>query len=166
MSGRVVVAEALTAVAFAPFGDVIEAAGPPDFAINGGMCDRFHDLARVEVTGEGARLGVSLGVGRPYPLPLELGMVERHPLGSQAFVPMSADPFLVVVAPDHGGSPGAPRAFLTDGAQGVNYLRGVWHGVLTPLGRTGCFLILDRVGPGENLEEHHFAAPWTVVAAP
>jgi len=165
MSGRVVVAEPLTASAFVPFGDVIEAAGPPSFAINSGMCDRFHDLARVEVTGEGGRLGVSLGVGRPYPLPLELGMVERHPLGSQAFVPMTADPFLVVVAPDDGGSPGAPRAFLTDGAQGVNYLRGVWHGVLTPLGRTGRFLILDRVGPGENLEEHFFDPPWSVMVS-
>ena len=86
-----IAAEPLTAEAFAPFGDVIEAAGA-SFPINGGMCDRFHDLARMEFLGEGARAGISIGHGRPYALPLEFGLVERHPLGSQAFVPMSEDP--------------------------------------------------------------------------
>ena len=96
------------------------------------MCDRFHDLARMDFTGEGARAGISIGYGRPYPLPHAFDLVERHPLGSQAFVPMTEDPFLVVVAPDDGGRPGTPRAFLTRPGQGVNYLRGVWHGVLDP----------------------------------
>jgi ureidoglycolate lyase len=154
----------LAAEAFAPFGDVIEARGAPSFQINGGMCDRFHDLARLEFLGEGARAGLSLGVGRPYALPLSLGLVERHPLGSQAFVPMSADRFLVVVAPDEGGRPGTPVAFLTGPGQGVNYLRNVWHGVLTPLDRPAPFLIVDRIGPGSNLEEHRYAEPWTVSA--
>ncbi len=98
----------LTAEAFAPFGDVIEAAGPPSFAFNGGMADRFHDLARTEALGADARIGVSIGRARPYALPLTLGLVERHPLGSQAFVPLNRDPFLVVVAPDEDGTPGAP----------------------------------------------------------
>ncbi len=140
---------------------MIEAAGAPDFRINGGMCDRFHDRARMEFAGDG-RAGISVGFGRPYALPLSVGMVERHPLGSQAFVPMTADPFLVIVAPDEGGTPGRPAAFLTDGAQGVNYLRGVWHGVLTPLGRSAPFLIVDRVGTGDNLEEFRYDAPWSV----
>lgn len=156
---RTVTCAPLTAEAFAPFGDVIEAAGP-SFAINGGMCDRFHDLARIEAVD--GRIGISIGLGRPYPLPLSLSMVERHPLGSQAFVPMTEDPFLVVVAPDADGRPGAPRAFLTRPGQGVNYLRGTWHGVLTPLGRAAPFLIVDRIGPGENLEEHVFRTPWLV----
>jgi ureidoglycolate lyase len=155
--------EPLTAAAFAPFGDVIEAAGAPSFPFNAGMADRFHDLARTEVAGAGARLGVSLARARPYALPLMLSMVERHPLGSQAFVPMGPDPFLVVVAPDAGGVPDRPRAFLTAPGQGVNYLRGVWHGVLTPVGREATFLIVDRIGPGTNLEEHAYAVPWTIV---
>ena len=102
------------------------------------MCDRFHDRARMEFDGDG-RAGISLGWGRPYPLPHAFRLVERHPLGSQAFVPMSEEPFLVVVAPDEGGRPGRPRAFITRPGQGVNYLRNAWHGVLTPLGRPGPF---------------------------
>jgi ureidoglycolate lyase len=159
---RALVAEPLTAAAFAPFGDVIEAAGD-SFPINGGMCDRFHDRARMEFVGDG-RAGISIGFGRPYPLPLSFSLVERHPLGSQAFVPMQEDAFIVVVAPDEGGRPGTPRAFLTAPGQGVNYLRNVWHGVLTPLGRPGRFLIVDRVGTGDNLEEFVYDAPWTVTA--
>jgi ureidoglycolate lyase len=161
---RMLVAEPLTKAAFEPFGDVIEAAGA-SFPINGGMCDRFHDLARMEFAG-GGRAGISLGASRPYPLPLGFTLVERHPLGSQAFVPMSHDPFLVVVAPDEAGRPGRPRAFLTAAGQGVNYLRNVWHGVLTPLGRPTSFLIVDRTGgEGSNLEEYRYPEPWTVTAA-
>ncbi|MFQ8431872.1 ureidoglycolate lyase [Amaricoccus sp. W119] len=162
---REIIAEPLTAEAFAPFGDVIEARGAPSFQINGGMCDRFHDLARMEFTGPEARVNISVGFGRPYALPLTLTLLERHPLGSQAFVPMSEEPFLVVVAEDENGAPGRPRAFLTAPGQGVNYLRGVWHGVLTPLGRASNFVIVDRTGEGNNLEEHSFAEPWTVTAA-
>lgn len=167
MSGaaRIITVEPLSAAAFAPFGDVIEAAGPPSFAFNGGMAERFHDLARVEVVGSDGRLGISIGRARPYALPLTLTLVERHPLGSQAFVPLSPDPFLVIVAPDDGGKPGRPQAYLTAPGQGVNYLRNVWHGVLTPLGRLASFLIVDRIGAGDNLEEHHFPEPWTVIAA-
>jgi len=162
---REIVIEPLTSEAFAPFGDVIAAAGMASFQINYGMCDRFHDRARTEVIGDEARIGISVGRGRPYALPLALSLVERHPLGSQAFVPMTDDPFLVVVAPDEDGIPGRPRAFLTDGRQGVNYLRNVWHGVLTPLGRTTDFVIVDRIGPGSNLEEHRYAESWLVTAA-
>jgi ureidoglycolate lyase len=154
--------EPLTAEAFAPWGDVIEAKGA-SFPINGGMCDRFHDLARMEFTGDGGRAGISVGWGRPYPLPLAFDLVERHPLGSQAFVPMTEDPFLVIVAPDEGGRPGRPRVFISAPGQGVNYLRNVWHGVLTPLGRAAPFLIVDRIGPGVNLEEHRYEAEWQAV---
>lgn len=160
---RTIALEPLTAAAFAPFGDVIEAAGAGSFDFNRGMARRFHDLARTEVAGDG-RIGVSIGRAQPYRLPLALDMVERHPLGSQAFVPLGPDPFVVVVAPDTGGRPGRPRAFLTAPGQGVNYLRGVWHGVLTPLDRPGEFLIVDRIGTGVNLEEHFYDAPWTIVA--
>lgn len=146
----------LTAAAFAPFGDVIEPAAEPSFQINRGMCDRFHDLARLEFIGPGARANISLGRARSYKLPLELDMVERHPLGSQAFIPLSREPFLVIAAPDASNRPGPPQAFLTAPGQGINYLRNTWHGVLTPIAGETLFVIVDRVGEGDNLEEFFF----------
>lgn len=164
MTARVVRAVRLTAEAFAPFGEVIEARGAPSFQINQGMCDRFHDLARVEIGDPEGAPGISIGYGRPYDLPLSCRMVECHPMGSQAFVPLGGEPFLVVVAPDEDGRPGRPLAFLTEPGQGVNYHAGTWHGVLTPLVRPQSFLIVDRAGPGTNLAEHFYDEPWTITA--
>jgi ureidoglycolate lyase len=160
---RRIVAEPLTATAFAPFGDVLDAAGPPDRLINQGLCGRFHDRARLDF-GTG-RAGISIFHAEPRALPYRLEMVERHPDGSQAFLPMTEHPFLVIVAPDANG-PGTPRAFLTSPGQGINLLRGTWHGVLTPLRAPGLFAVVDRIGDGTNLEEYRFDAPWEVVAAP
>ena len=152
--------EPLTAEAFAPFGDVLEATG--DFRlINAGFCQRHHDRARLDFGPEG-RAGISVFKAIPRALPYEFDLVERHPEGSQAFVPMSADPFLIIVAPDEGGQPGRPHAFLSDGAQGINFHRGIWHGVLTPLQAPGLFAVIDRIGPTPNLEEHRYDAPFTI----
>ena len=159
-AGRIV-AEPLRPAAFAPFGDVIDASGQPDEFINGGACERFHDRARLAVDAAG-RLGISVFASRCYALPIVVEMLERHPLASQAFLPMSADPFLVVVAPDRDGEPGTPRAFVTRPGQGINLLRGTWHGVLTPLGGSGCFAVIDRIGPGGNCDVHRLAQPIVV----
>ena len=121
--------------------------------------------AKLLWAGAGAAPNISLAHSRPFRLPLELAMVERHPLGSQAFFPLNDRPFLVVVAPDGNGAPGRPLAFLTNGRQGVNYRRNVWHGILTPLDREQSFLIVDRKGDGDNLEEHFFDTPY-VIAGP
>ena len=159
MSARIRI-EPLEPWAFAPFGDVLEATGDPDKIINQEMCGRFHDRAALEFVD--GRAGISLFKAEPRALPLLLDMVERHPEGSQAFLPMSMDPFLVIVAPDEGGRPGRPRAFLTKAGQGVNYYRGVWHGVLTPLHAPGLFAVVDRIGEGPNLEEHFFDEPYQI----
>ena len=151
----------ISAAAFAPFGDVLDCAGAPDKVINQGLCDRFHDRARLQF-GDG-QAGVSLFRAELRKLPLTLDMVERHPLGSQAFLPMSMDGFLVIVAPDEDGTPGAPLAFRTEPGQGVNYHAGTWHGVITPLSGSGLFAVVDRIGDGANLEEHWFSEPYTVV---
>lgn len=151
-----IVAEPLTREAFAPFGDLIEADGAESFLINDGKCRRFHDLATVEATGENARVLVNLFRGEPYEFPLALKMVERHPFGSQAFMPLSPRPFLVAVCPDEGAKPGAPRAFLTRPGQGVNYARNTWHAVLTPIGEPQEFVVVDRGGEGNNVEEFFF----------
>jgi ureidoglycolate lyase len=160
---RTSIARPLTAAAFAPFGAVIETPGAEQRLINAGRCVRHHDLAPVELD-EGGRALISIFVSQPVALPYALDLMERHPLGSQAFIPLQPDPFLVIAAPDANGEPGAPVAFLTAPGQGISFARNVWHGVLTPLGREGRFLVVDRGGPGANLEEHRFAAPWTVLA--
>ena len=152
----------LTREAFAPFGQVIEREGAPNFPINAGKCTRYHDLAKIETTGEKARPMISLLRGEPYALPLELGMVERHPLGSQAFVPLTDFPFLVVVAEETEGGPGEPIAFRTAPGQGVNIGRNVWHGILTPLDGVSDFAVVDRGGEGVNLEEHFYEAPFLI----
>ena len=166
-AGRAIRARPLTAAAFAPFGDVLEAAGAPDMLINAGLCGRHHDLARLDFAD--GRAGLSLFDARPRVLPHAVELLERHPLGSQAFVPMAQAPFLVVVAPDEGGAPGRPLAFLAGPGQGVNYARGTWHGVLAPLRAPGLFAVVDRIAPpGEdpraNLEEHPLDEPWLVEA--
>lgn len=159
MSG-LIKAQALTAQDFAPFGDVLEASGAPDKIINQGMCGRFHDRAEMEFAD--GRAGLSLFQAQPRSLPYTLDMVERHPEGSQAFLPMTQHPFLVIVAPDLGDAPGQPLAFLTRPGQGVNYHRGTWHGVLTPLSEPGLFAVVDRFGAGENLQEHWFDQPYQI----
>jgi ureidoglycolate lyase len=158
---RTIRTEPLTAAAFAAFGEVLEARGTPDRIINAGMCGRFHDRALLDF-GSG-RAGISIFDAVPRALPCDFTLIERHPEGSQAFLPMTSHPFLVIGAPDEGDRPGRPRAFLTSGAQGINLRRGTWHGVLTPLQAPGLFAVVDRIGAGANLEEYRYAAPWRVV---
>jgi ureidoglycolate lyase len=154
--------EPLTDLAFAPFGEVLAATG--DFRlINAGLCQRHHDRAQLDFGPDG-RAGISIFNAVPRALPYAFDLVERHPEGSQAFLPMHAQPFLVIVAPDDSGRPGRPAAFLTDGAQGINLRRGTWHGVLTPLQAPGLFAVVDRIGSTPNLEEYRYDTPFTVVA--
>ncbi len=166
MSGRRITIEPLTPEAFAPFGTVIDRAAVAPRPMNGGMARRFHDLAAVDVAGPESRVVIGHVEADPYALPLRLSLVERHPLGAQAFVPLNAAPFLVVVCPDEAGKPGRPRAFLTAPGQGVCYAIGTWHGVLTPLDEPQDFLVIDRGGPGLNLEEHTFTESWTIGSEP
>ena len=161
MSQEIII-ETLTKAAFAPFGQVIECEGANHYPINNGMTERYHDLASIELGGQEARPMISIFRGKPYALPLALTMVERHPLGSQAFYPLTDLPFLVTVAPDDNGVPGTPRTFITAPGQGVNIGMNVWHGVLTPLERECEFIVVDRGGAGNNLEEHFFSTPFTV----
>lgn len=145
-------AEPITAAAFAPYGDLLECSGAPDKMINAGLCGRYHDRAALDFGPKG-RAGISLFHAEPRSLPYRLDLLERHPEGSQAFIPMTENPFLVIVAPDDKGRPGAPRAFITAPHQAINFHRGTWHGVLTPLAAPGIFAVVDRIGDSANLEE-------------
>lgn len=145
--------EPLTHEAFAPFGDVIELAGAKQIPINLGTTIRYHDLAKVDVTDEGGRTLVNLFRGQPRELPFEVKMLERHPLGSQAFVPLNDKPYLVVVAPAGDLNVTQIRAFVSCGWQGVNYAKGVWHHPLIALDEVSDFIVVDRGGEGLNLNE-------------
>ena len=146
--------EPLTPEAFAPFGDVIEALDSVNhFTINAGNTERYHDLANIDVGADGKAI-VSIFRGQPRALPFTVVMMERHPKGSQAFIPMSGRPYLVVVA-DKNTKPEASdlRCFLAQPSQGVNYAKGVWHHPLLALRETSDFLVVDRSGPGANCDE-------------
>lgn len=162
MQDRLIRIEPLTPQAFAPFGQVIQTEGARHYPINAGMTERYHDLARVELGGVHPRPLISIFRGQPYALPLNLGLVERHPLGSQAFYPLSDNPWLVIVAEDEAGTPARLRAFRPAPGQGVNIAMNTWHGVLTPLERESAFLVVDRGGEGDNLEEYRFELPWRI----
>ncbi len=148
-----IIANALTAVGFAPYGDVLEAVGQPDKLINQGFCGRWHDRAVLDFGYDG-RAGISIFKAEPRALPYKLELLERHPEGSQAFVPMSMTEWLVIVADDVGGKPDRIKAFIAAPGQGINLHRGTWHGVLTPLAAPGLFAVIDRIGPTANLEEY------------
>jgi ureidoglycolate lyase len=141
--------EPLTKEAFAPFGEVIEAQGTPR-EINEGLTKRFHDLARIEVGG--ARAIVSIFRTEPLPLPLTLKTMENHPLGSQAFMPLSGRPYLVVVAPAGRFEANGLKAFFASPIQGVNIRRGVWHHFNLALIAQSDFLVIDREDPDKTPE--------------
>ena len=163
--------EPLSKVAFGPFGTVIERDGADIRMINEGTTTRFHALSDVDVAAEGGTPILSIFAGTPRPIPIIITMLERHPLGSQSFMPLSGDDWLVVVAPtnsdDSAPDFGALRCFRARGDQGVTYAPGVWHHPLLVLASQD-FLIADRAGPaGEdasaNLTEVWADTPVAVV---
>lgn len=152
--------EPLTQAGFARFGEVIEMDGAHHHLINQGYAERFHDLARIDTGAEGGETIVSLARARPRPLPIEIAFVERHPLGSQIFYPLHDRDWLIVVAePELPPSAQTLRAFRASSRQGINYARNVWHYPLLALEAESDFLIIDRKGPGNNLEEAQLPAP-------
>jgi ureidoglycolate lyase len=159
-------ATALTAEAFRPFGDVIEIEGRESRWINDHTCRRFDDLANVDVSESGGRPLISVFEASPRELPLQIRMLERHPLSSQAFFPLERRPFLVVVA-EEGPSAlaGRLRAYVSSGSQGVNYRRNTWHHSLIALERMSRFLVVERGGQGENCEQVAVGAEVVVTAA-
>ncbi|ADO42122.1 ureidoglycolate lyase [Ketogulonicigenium vulgare] len=156
-----ILARPLTAADFAPFGDVLDAAGDPDRIINAGLCGRFHDRARLDFAA-GGRAGVSIFNAVPRALPYALDLVERHPLGAQCFIPMTQHPYLVIVA--SAPTPDAVQAFIAAPGQAINFHRGTWHGVLTPLHAPGLFAVVDYIGEGDNLQEVTFDTPVMITA--
>ena len=145
----------LSAAAFAPFGDVIEIDGAERLEINQGTCERFHDLAKIDVSDNEGQAIVSLFRAQPRPAPIRLEVMERHPLGSQVFFPLQDRDWLIVVAQKDSDPTRLENlhAFRATGRQGINYAKGVWHHPLLVLDPGSMFLVVDRKGSGNNLEE-------------
>lgn len=149
--------EPLTRAAFTPYGEVIATAEAERRMINEGTTERFHALAHADVSIGGGTAILSIFRASRRAFPVTVRMLERHPLGSQAFHPLSDDDWLVVVGqgaeqPDSASI----RCFRATGRQGVNYARGTWHHPVLVLQPQQSFLVLDREGSGTNLEEHFF----------
>ena len=149
---RTIPLEPLTKAAFARFGEVVELDGAERIGINQGFAERVNGLARIDVAAADGSVNVSLFVARARPRPIAIKLMERHPLGSQLFYPLQDAPWLVVVC-DEPRDPATYRAFAATGRQGVNYARNVWHHPLLVTADDHRFLVLDRAGPGDNLEE-------------
>lgn len=146
----------LTRERFAPYGDVIETSARVAESMNDARFERFDNLCDIDL-GDGQ---VAISVTRcrtPTSLPLRVDMVERHPLGSQAFVPLARTTMVVVVAPPgESVEAGDLRAFVTNGRQGINYHRGTWHMPLIGFEAGQEFLIVDRAAGDSNCEVHEF----------
>lgn len=152
----------LTAEAFAPYGDVIASTGEPT-PINQGKGWRYSQLAGVDVTAEQGYATISRVACAPEALPVPLRVLERHPLGSQAFIPVNGQRYLVVVAP--AGEPPSLdtlRAFIAEGHQGINYHRGIWHHPMIALDTDCEFVEVHRAGPGANCDEVEIEAAASV----
>jgi len=155
--------EPLTKAAFAPFGDVVENDGATGIEINQGFARRCNGLAAIDVTSNAGAVNISLFDARPRPQPIAILLMERHPLGSQLFMPLQDKPWLVVVCTNpHDLS--SYRAFTASGRQGVNYARDVWHHPLLVLGDGERFLVVDRIGQ-DNLEEVWLDQPMSLMMA-
>lgn len=155
--------ETLTPAEFAPFGVVLDKDIAEKRMINEGTTERFHALAMADTESEGGRTILSLFRGQPRAFPYRITMMERHPLGSQAFFPVTNRTWIVVVALDVDGRPGQPRAFRVPGHIGVQYARNVWHHPLIAVGQPSDFLVMDREGGGANLEEVSYGRPYLIV---
>ncbi|MGJ4887145.1 ureidoglycolate lyase [Bradyrhizobium sp. HKCCYLRH3099] len=148
---RTLTPQPLTKAAFAPFGDVVETDGAEPIEINQGFARRCNALAAIDITAGGVPVNISLFEAKPRPLPIEIKLMERHPLGTQLFMPLQDRPWLVLVCADPRDAT-SYRAFTATGRQGVNYARNVWHHPLLVFDDASRFMVVDRMSP-DNLEE-------------
>jgi ureidoglycolate lyase len=148
----------LTKAAFAPFGDVVEIDGANRLEINQGYAQRYNGFANIDVTDEGGQAGTCIIVAQPRPKPIAITLMERHPFGSQLFVPMQQRPWIVLVCTDP-HDPYSFQAFQATGHQGVNYAKGTWHHPLLVTEKDTMFFEVSRLGAGKNLEEVILSKP-------
>jgi len=150
---QIITPKPLTSEAFSAFGDVIEVSNNANnFSINDGFTQRYHDIAKVDVNDKQGHAIISIFRSTPLAQPIALKMMERHPYGSQAFIPMGENPYLIVVAPAGEFELNNIEVFIANSNQGVNYHKGTWHHFCLALVSESDFLVVDRGGKGDNCD--------------
>jgi len=148
--------EKLTREAFASFGDVIEVNEATFQGVfNRDTAEVFADVATADVNAKDGHPSLDIFRCTPLDTPISIRMMERHPLSSQAFIPMGNShhhPYLVVVSPAGEFDITKIRAFIARSNQGVNYHVGTWHHFCLALNESTDFLVIGRKGDGENEE--------------
>ena len=138
---------------FKEFGNIIGTFEREPLAINDGNTQRFNDLAELVIFKEGGKPSINIFRSKPIFLPFVIKSMERHPLSSQAFFPLSEEPYLVVVAPKGELLPMEAKAFLAQPGQGVNFHPGVWHHYNLALNNISDFLVVDMISGTPNCDE-------------
>ena len=146
----------ITRTNFAAYGDLISSVDIKPMDINAGYAKRFDNLANINTSKDGGKTIVSIFSALKRNFPMKIDMMEKHPLGSQAFIPMNETTFLCFVAPP-GESPEIDKiqSFIIPPKTGINYKPGIWHFPLISTEDTD-FLVIDRKGNSENLVVHKF----------
>ena len=141
---------------FASFGDLISTAGTSSININAGYAKRFGNLANINTLKDKGKTVVSIFTALKRTFPMKIDMMEKHPLGSQAFIPMKETTFITFVAPP-GEEPEIDKieSFIVPPLTGINYKPGIWHFPLISTENMN-FFVIDRKGPGNNLVIHNF----------
>ena len=141
---------------FGEYGDLISTDDVNPMDINAGYAKRFDNLANLNTSKDEGKTIVSIFSALKRTFPMSIDMMEKHPLGSQAFVPMKETTFISFVAPA-GKAPEINKiqSFIIPPKMGVNYKPGIWHFPLISTENTN-FLVIDRKGNGENLIIHKF----------
>ncbi len=153
----------LTQEAFAIYGDLIQVSDKAkNFPINDGFSQRYHDLAKIDLLANQGKVLVNIFRSTPLALPIKIEKMERHPLSSQAFMPLGNQPYLVVVAPAGDFDEDTIQVFLASSDQGVNYHAGTWHHFSLALHQTSDFLVIDRGGEGDNCDEMKLEQPFLI----
>ena len=137
--------EKLTVENFANFGEVVTIQSKESRTINDGYAEKYADIASLDTSEDQGQTSVHIFVAKSRQFPLQISMLEKHPFFSQTFIPRHSSPFLVVVAPP-AKTPSIEnlRAFITNGEQGINYSRGVWHFPLISMDDNSQFIVIDR----------------------
>ena len=146
----------ITKANFATYGDLISSDDVKPMDINAGYAKRFDNLANINTSKDDGKTIISIFSALKRTFPMEIDMMEKHPLGSQAFIPMKETTFLSFVAPP-AESPELSKiqSFIIPPKTGINYKPGTWHFPLISTKDTN-FLVIDRKGNGENIIIHKF----------